>query len=174
MCSVLSLSSHGHFNSSLFMFSLFQFHHFYFCQFKFLSLCSSSFPQQVLLYINVCEYGCVSNEKKEQIFFINKIFLEQLQVYGKIQKVQRIPYILFFFFFWPHHAPCGILVPRPGIEPGPTAVKAPRPNHWTTREFPHIFFNPSPHPPFFLLFTSCINKVHWLKLRSQYCYVIIN
>ena len=31
---------------------------------------------------------------------------------------------------------CGILVPWPGIEPGATAVKAPSPNHWTTREFP--------------------------------------
>ena len=31
---------------------------------------------------------------------------------------------------------CGILVPEPGIEPGPTAVKAPSPNHWTAKEFP--------------------------------------
>ena len=31
---------------------------------------------------------------------------------------------------------CGILVPGPGIEPGPSAVKALSPNHWTTREFP--------------------------------------
>ena len=29
-----------------------------------------------------------------------------------------------FFHFWPHCAACGILVPLPGIEPGPTAVKA--------------------------------------------------
>ena len=33
-------------------------------------------------------------------------------------------------------AACGILVPQPGIEPGPSAVKAPSPNHWTAREFP--------------------------------------
>ena len=32
-------------------------------------------------------------------------------------------------------AVCRILVPQPGIEPGPSAVKA-RTNHWTTREFP--------------------------------------
>ena len=42
------------------------------------------------------------------------------------------------FFFPPRHVACGILVPRPGIEPGPSAVKAQNPNHWTTREFPQI------------------------------------
>ena len=31
---------------------------------------------------------------------------------------------------------CGILVPRPGVEPRPTAVKATSPNYWTAREFP--------------------------------------
>ena len=40
-----------------------------------------------------------------------------------------------FFFFWPHMA-WGMLVPRPGIKSGPSAVKAPSPNHWTTKEFP--------------------------------------
>ena len=55
------------------------------------------------------------------------------------------PFSVFFFFFltlcniYPmrsHLAACGILAPRPGIEPGPWAVKAWSPNHWTTREFP--------------------------------------
>ena len=36
---------------------------------------------------------------------------------------------------------CGILVPRPGIEPGPMAVKALSPNHWTVREFKIITLN---------------------------------
>ena len=31
---------------------------------------------------------------------------------------------------------CGILVPQPGIELGPMAVKVPSPNHWTAREVP--------------------------------------
>ena len=35
--------------------------------------------------------------------------------------------------------PRGNLVPRPGAKPRPTAVKAPSPNHWTTREFPKKF-----------------------------------
>ena len=40
---------------------------------------------------------------------------------------------IYFFFFW-GHAACRILVPRPGIEPMPLAVKAQSPNHWTARE----------------------------------------
>ena len=41
---------------------------------------------------------------------------------------------------------CGILVPRPGVEPKTSAVKAPSPNHWTAREFPiteflNVIFN---------------------------------
>ena len=49
-------------------------------------------------------------------------------------------FILFYFilFFWLRHMACKILVPGPGIEPGPTAVKALSPDHWTTREFPTI------------------------------------
>ena len=43
---------------------------------------------------------------------------------------------LSFFFFWPCHTACGILVPRPGIEPVPPAVEARGLNHWTTREVP--------------------------------------
>ena len=43
---------------------------------------------------------------------------------------------LFFFFFWPRHTACGILVPRPGMEPETPAVEAWSPNHWTSREVP--------------------------------------
>ena len=47
----------------------------------------------------------------------------------------------FFFYFLPHHAACGILTPRPGIEPISPAVEAQSPNHWTTRELPtHTYF----------------------------------
>ena len=35
----------------------------------------------------------------------------------------------------------GILVPRPGMKPGPSARKALSPNHWTAREFPSLTFN---------------------------------
>ena len=54
----------------------------------------------------------------------------------------------FFYFlvftFWLHQAACGILVPRPGIEPEPAAVAVPSPNHLTGREFP-------PPPTFLML-----------------------
>ena len=35
---------------------------------------------------------------------------------------------------------CGILVPRPGIEPVPPMVEAQSPNHWTDRKVPNIDF----------------------------------
>ena len=39
--------------------------------------------------------------------------------------------------FWPHYIVCGILVPRPGIEPPPhLAVEAQSLHHWTPREVP--------------------------------------
>ena len=33
---------------------------------------------------------------------------------------------------------CGILVPRPGIEPAPLALEAQSLNHWTAREVPKV------------------------------------
>lgn len=42
----------------------------------------------------------------------------------------------FFFFWWPCHVACRILICQPGIESRPSAVKAWRPNHQTAREFP--------------------------------------
>ena len=33
---------------------------------------------------------------------------------------------------------CGILVPQPGIEPGPSTVNERGPNPWTTKEFPRV------------------------------------
>ena len=43
-------------------------------------------------------------------------------------------------FLWWHPEVCGILVPRPGLEPGAPAVRVPSPNHWTAREFLFFFF----------------------------------
>ena len=40
------------------------------------------------------------------------------------------------FFPLPYYVVCGILVPWPGIEPGPLAVDIRTPNHWTTRKYP--------------------------------------
>ena len=41
---------------------------------------------------------------------------------------------IYLFNFWLHWVACGILIPQPGIEPMPSAVKAWSPNHWTSRE----------------------------------------
>ena len=43
-------------------------------------------------------------------------------------------FCLLFFLFWPCYTAYGILVPQPGIEPIPLAMKARSPNHWTARE----------------------------------------
>ena len=47
-------------------------------------------------------------------------------------------------FFCGGGAPCctarGTLIPQPGIELVPLAVKAWSPNHWTTRVFPRPFY----------------------------------
>ena len=44
------------------------------------------------------------------------------------------------FYFWLCHAACGILVPRPGIEPVRPAVEAWNLNHWTSREVPKLIY----------------------------------
>ena len=41
-----------------------------------------------------------------------------------------------WFYFWPYHATCRILVPPPGTKPMPTAVEVQSLNHWTTKEAP--------------------------------------
>ena len=46
---------------------------------------------------------------------------------------------MFFFFSWPCRVACGIIVPRPGIEPVPPAVEARSLNHWTTGEVPYVY-----------------------------------
>ena len=53
-------------------------------------------------------------------------------------KVCKVVFCLVFFpfSFCPCCAACGILVPRPGIEPGLPAVKVGCLNHWTALEFP--------------------------------------
>ena len=53
--------------------------------------------------------------------------------------------------FWPCCTACGLLVPRPGIEPRLLAVTARRPNHWNTREFPPLSF-------FFLAALGCVGS----------------
>ena len=49
-------------------------------------------------------------------------------------------HIFFIYLIYLYLASGGILVPQPGIEPGPSAVRAQSLNHWTTREFPNRCF----------------------------------
>ena len=42
---------------------------------------------------------------------------------------------------WPCRAACGILVPRPRIEPLPPVMEAKSLNNWTAREVPGFCFN---------------------------------
>ena len=44
------------------------------------------------------------------------------------------------FSFWLHGMACGILVPRPGIEPMPPEEEVWILNYWTTREIPLLSF----------------------------------
>ena len=55
-----------------------------------------------------------------------------------IVNILKNQWIVYFFFLWRHHSACGILVPWPGIELAPLAVKPWSPNHWTVREFPEL------------------------------------
>ena len=59
----------------------------------------------------------------------------------EVQRWKWLPNILLPLFLWGGggqalRAACRILVPWPGIEPGPRAVRAWSPNHWTVREVP--------------------------------------
>ena len=64
-----------------------------------------------------------------------------------------------FWFFWLPHAACGILVPQSGTGPGPSAVRAGSPNHWTTRECPCLPFLKSPHS---------LNCLCWPDVQSHF------
>lgn len=41
----------------------------------------------------------------------------------------------YLFMYWSHHTACRTLVPKPGTELAPLAVKVWNPNHWSTMEF---------------------------------------
>ena len=60
---------------------------------------------------------------------------------------------------------CGVLVPQPGIEPGPPTVTVPSPNHWTAREFLRLG---SLHP----LSECCIGQAEMkLQHKTQHIFV---
>ena len=52
----------------------------------------------------------------------------------------EIVFIYLFWLNWPGEAACRVLVPWPGIEPIPFAVKAQSLNHYIAREAPKNCF----------------------------------
>ena len=87
-------------------------------------------------------------------------------------------WLLFFFlmfviylFIWPCRRACGILVPWPGIEPVPSAVKAQSPNHWTAREFLIDCFLQAPFTfliwPFFQMLPLFATLFHLLTSQKH-------
>ena len=74
---------------------------------------------------------------------LNEIMYERVHHTVGILVAGRVFLVCFNFCFWPRRMACRILVPQPGIEPRPLAVRACSPNHWTTREFPwKVFLKP--------------------------------
>ena len=71
-----------------------------------------------------------------------------------------------FFFFLPYCLTRGILVPQPGTEPRPSAVKVQSPNHWTARGLPlnRWFWLVRPKTEFILR-----TKKKLEKQRAQWC-----
>ena len=53
----------------------------------------------------------------------------------------------------------GILVPRPGIEPAPSAVEAQTLNQWTAREVPHVLLFPNRYPSHYMRSVSSMSPV---------------
>ena len=66
-----------------------------------------------------------------------------------------------FFLSWLCLSAFGILVPWPGIEPMPSAVTMPSPNHWTPKEVPSFAFLLSAQLIHFLIFalSYILNKI---------------
>ena len=60
----------------------------------------------------------------------------------------------------PCHAACGILVPRPGIEPAPPTGEAWSLNRWTTTEVPRLFFQ-----TFYSYFFSPLTSHHFFSFN---------
>ena len=78
------------------------------------------------------------------LLFLFPFILRNPFILGLIKYIHFLlntAYFLFsFIFFTVLHSLLRILVPQPGNEPRPSAVKVPSPNHWTAREFPAFIF----------------------------------
>ena len=74
------------------------------------------------------------------------------------------PFLFFFVFFFGWTA--WLSGSQPGIEPGPSAVKAQSPNHWAAREFPeHSWYNVTYKLGGVFFFTFCLWRTCLIKLN---------
>ena len=100
-------------------------------------LCTSFF---LFVFFNLSDICCLSLGarkhlvcQKYPLLIQNVVITVVITMSGDIAHDKHY----FLFIYSCHaHAACGILVPRPGIKPRPSAVNALSPNHWTTRKFP--------------------------------------
>ena len=72
-----------------------------------------------------------------------------------------VDFLFFFFFFLLPCAACGILVPRPGIEPTLPALEAWSANHWTAREVPGCRFFDDGHSDWCEVIPHCSVDLHF-------------
>ena len=56
-------------------------------------------------------------------YFILLLLLQTIETPFELVEAKQNESFFFFFFFFSHSAACGILVPRPGIEPKPSALE---------------------------------------------------
>ena len=84
------------------------------------------------------ENHIISQQMQKKVFdTIDHPFIKKKNGGGNYfwQKQEQKETFSIQFYFLLHPAAFGNLVPLPGIEPWPPAVKRQCPNHWTTREF---------------------------------------
>ena len=129
---------------------------------------------------NMCVCECVSNSESMMpaLTFGNNWNLEnikQMEERGQViccennrKYIFTKSCLLFFFFFWPRRAACGILVPRPGIEPMPPALRAWSLNHWTASEVPsQLFFFFNKFIYFIHIFLAALGPRCWAQAFSS-------
>ena len=66
------------------------------------------------------------------------LFMDRTSMYLQPWNTMNKGFTGRYFGFWPHCTACGILVPRPGIEPMPPALVVQGLDHWNTREVPRL------------------------------------
>ena len=85
--------------------------------------------------VNACVWLAILKQNYSALYYMWFLIFLCCRHHGK-----ECPFFfLIFILIFVHTAWLVILVPRPGIEPAPSAVKTQRPNHWTAREFPNVF-----------------------------------